>query len=255
MAIMPSADVGYRLYRDLADWWPLISPPHEYADEAAYLTAILSSTAAVPVHDVLDLGSGGGHVAMHLKARFTLTLVDISDDMLAVSQRLNPECPHVRGDMRTMRLPLTFDAVLVHDAIDYVTTQDDLALVIATAFAHCRPGGIAVFVPDYVKDDFRQLTGGGGGGTDGTGRQATFEEKTWDPDLADDWVQADYEFSLREADGSVEVVKETHRLGAFGRDTWHRLLTEAGFALGPRAADRAFPGRRPANLFLAHRPS
>jgi SAM-dependent methyltransferase len=255
MAVMPSSDDGYRLYGDLADWWPLISPPREYAEEAAYLTAVLSSTAAIPVHDVLDLGSGGGHVAMHLKARFTLTLVDISHDMLAVSQRLNPECRHIRGDMRTMRLPLTFDAVLVHDAIDYVTTQDDLALVIATAFAHCLPGGIAVFVPDYVKDEFRQLSGGGGGGTDGSGRQATFQEETWDPDPADDWVQSDYEFSLRETDGSVEVIKETHRLGAFSRDTWHRLLTEAGFALGPGVTGRAMPGRRPANLFLAHRPS
>ena len=125
---MPSADYEYRLYRDLADWWPLISPPREYAEEAAYLSAVLSSTAAVPVHEVLDLGSGGGHVAMHLKDKFTLTLVDISDDMLAVSRRLNPECRHLGGDMRTIQLARTFDAVLVHDAIDYITTQDDLSV-------------------------------------------------------------------------------------------------------------------------------
>ena len=24
-----------RLYTDLAEWWPLLSPPHEYAEEAA----------------------------------------------------------------------------------------------------------------------------------------------------------------------------------------------------------------------------
>src|SRR5258707_7596207 len=154
---MPSADHEYRLYRDLADWWPLISPPREYAEEAAYLSAVLSSTAAVPVHEVLDLGSGGGHVAMHLKDRFTLTLVDISDDMLAVSRRLNPECRHLRGDMRTIRLAPTFDAVLVHDAIDYVTTQDDLARVIATAFYHCPPGRDGLVVPDYVNERLREL--------------------------------------------------------------------------------------------------
>jgi SAM-dependent methyltransferase len=261
---MASADDEYRLYRDLADWWPLISPPYEYAEEAEYLADVLGSSADIAVHEVLDLGSGGGHVAMHLKGRFTLTLVDISDDMLAVSRRLNPECRHLRGDMRTMRLARAFDAVLVHDAIDYVTTQDDLALVTATAFAHCRPGGITLFVPDYVKDDFCELSGSGGGGDDGTGRYATFRERTWDPDPADDWVQADYEFILREADGSVEVIKESHRLGAFSRDAWHRLMTDAGFVPGsgstravPGAdsAGRALPGRHPANLFLAHRPS
>jgi SAM-dependent methyltransferase len=251
---MPGADHEYRLYGDLAGWWPLISPPGEYAQEAAYLAAVLSSTAALSVHDVLDLGSGGGHVAMHLKDRFTLTLTDISAEMLAVSRRLNPRCRHVRGDMRTMRLGEAFDAVLAHDAIDYVTTRADLAMVIETAFAHCRPGGIAVFVPDYVKDDFRALTGGGGGGDDGTGRHATFRERTWDPDPADDWVRAEYEFILKEADGTVEVIKETHRLGVFSRLTWRQLIAEAGFVVGPGIEGRSLPGKPPANLVVGHRP-
>jgi SAM-dependent methyltransferase len=251
---MPDADHEYRLYGELASWWPLISPPSEYAQEATYLAAVLSSTAAIPVHDVLDLGSGGGHVAMHLCDRFTLTLADISGEMLEVSRRLNPQSRHVRGDMRTMRLGQEFDAVLTHDAIDYVTSQDDLAMVIATAFVHCRPGGIAVFVPDYVKDDFRALSGGGGGGEDGTGRKATFRERTWDPDPADDWVQAEYEFILRQADGTVEVVKETHRLGVFSREIWRQLLAAAGFALAPGFANRALLGKPPANLFIGHRP-
>lgn len=245
---MASGDEQYRLYGELAQWWPMISPPEDYADEAAYLGAVLGSAAA-DVHEVLDLGSGGGHVAVHLKGRFALTLVDISPDMLAVSRQLNPECAHRRGDMRTVRLGRTFDAVLVHDAIDYITTQDDLRQVIQTAFAHCRTGGIAVFVPDYVKETFGELTGGGGGGTDAAGRQARFRERTWDPDPGDDWVQAEYEFVLRDADGTTEVIPETHRLGSFSRQVWLRLLAEAGLepAAGPA---EPLPGRRPDNLFI-----
>jgi len=217
----------YRVYSDLAEWWPLISPPEDYAGEAAHLTDVFGS-AAVPVREVLDLGSGGGGVAVHLKRRLTLTLVDLSEEMLAVSRRLNPECEHIRGDMRTIRLGRAFDGVLVHDAIDYMTTQDDLRQVIETAFAHCRPGGLAVFVPDHVADAFKAITGRGGG-SDASGRQASFEEWTWDPDPADDWVQAEYEFSLRSPDSTVQVVRETHRLGAFSRATWLRLLADAGF--------------------------
>lgn len=252
---MPTADGDYRLYRDLAGWWPLISPPREYAQEATYLAAVLTSAAAVSVHEVLDLGSGGGHVAMHLKDDFALTLVDISADMLSVSRRLNPECRHLQGDMRTVRLGRTFDAVLVHDAIDYITTPDGLRRVIETAFEHCRPGGIAVFVPDYVKDTFSELSGTGGGGSDGTGRQASFTEHTWDPDPADDWVQADYEFTLRGPDDTVEVIRESHRLGAFGRDAWLRLLADAGFEPEADVPGPAMPGQRPANLFVARRPA
>jgi SAM-dependent methyltransferase len=249
------AESEYRLYSDLAAWWPLISPSAEYAQEADYLAAVLSSTAAVPVREVLDLGSGGGHLALHLRDMFDLTLVDLSPQMLAASRRLNPGCRHVRGDMRTLRLDRAFDAVLVHDAIDYVTSADDLARVIETAYAHCRPGGISVFVPDYLKDDFRALTGSGGGGTDPTGRQASFTERTWDPDPSDDLVQSEYEFTLREADGTVHVIRETHRLGAFSRATWLDLLAGAGFVVGRGFAGRAVHGRAPDHLFTGHRPA
>src|SRR5260221_4187447 len=102
---MPSADHEYRLYRDLADWWPLISPPREYAEAAAYLTGVLSSSSPVCVNDVLDLGSGGGHVAMHLKNKFTLTLVDISDDTLTASSRPPPESRPLPHDTRLARPP------------------------------------------------------------------------------------------------------------------------------------------------------
>jgi SAM-dependent methyltransferase len=245
MVGMPS---DYRVYGDLAEWWPLISPPEEYADEGAHL-ARLFAAAAPPVREVLDLGSGGGHVACYLKQRLTLTLVDLSEQMLAVSRRLNPECAHVRGDMRTIRLGRQFDGVLVHDAIDYMTGQDDLRQVIATAFAHCRPGGLAAFVPDHIADTFRAGSGGGGG-SDDAGRQASFREWTWDPDPADDWVQAEYEFVLRAADGTVQVVREEHRLGAFGRHAWLRMLEDAGFE-----ACEARAGRMRGHLFIGRRPA
>lgn len=270
MAGMTEAPQEYRLYRDLAGWWPLISPPQEYAAEAGYLAGVFGSATAV--REMLDLGSGGGHVAVHLKGRLALTLVDRSQEMLSVSRGLNPECAHVQGDMRTIRLGRVFDAVLVHDAVDYLTSEADLRQVIETAFAHCRPGGIAVFVPDHTAETFRADDGsreGGGGGSDAAGRQASFREWTWDPDPADDWIQAEYEFVLRAADGAVQVVHEAHRLGAFSRDTWLRLLAAAGFDpeahcdpeprddREPRADLEASagpgPGRKPRNLFIGRR--
>lgn len=217
----------YRLYRDLADWWPLISPPEEYAEEAAFAASLLRQ-ASGPVREVLELGSGGGSNASHLKSRFGLTLIDLSGDMLAVSRRLNPGCEHVQGDMRDVRLGRTFDAVFVHDAVNYMITEADLAQAIETAYVHCRPGGVAVFVPDNVAETFEPETGcGGGDGSDGRG--ARFLEWSWDPDPGDTWTRADFVYLLREQDDQVQVVHESHRLCLFGRDTWLRLLAEAGF--------------------------
>jgi SAM-dependent methyltransferase len=240
---------GYRLYRELAGWWPLISPPSEYAGDAAVIEQAFAESAQ-PVRTLLDLGSGGGHVSRHLHQDRSVTLVDISADMLAVSRQLNPDCRHVLGDMRTIRLGQLFDAVLVHDAVDYVTSQDELALVIGTAAAHCRPGGVAVFAPDHTAETFRPGSGAGGGHDD-TGRQASFTERTTDPDPADDWILAEYEFTLRDADGTVTVVPEAHRLGSFGKATWLGLLTAAGFT--GKAQPLLGAGRSPRALFIGRR--
>ena len=61
-----SSPTDYRFYGDLAEWRPLISPPGEYAEEAAFVASLL---AAAPnrVRNVLELGSGGGNNAVHLK--------------------------------------------------------------------------------------------------------------------------------------------------------------------------------------------
>ncbi len=251
---LPNIDVmqdeGYRFYGELARWWPLISPVADYAEEAAFAGALLA-TAAVPVREVLELGSGGGHNAAHLRGRFELTLADLSPEMVAMSRELNPDCAHHVGDMRTLRLGRAFDAVFVHDAVDYMTTVDDLRQAIATAYAHCRPGGVAVFVPDHLAETY--TPGEDVGGTDGAdGRGVRFLEWSWDPDPADTWTVTQYAFLLREADGAVRTVHETHRTGLFARQVWLDLLREAGF--DPRiVAEETVEERAPREVLVAHR--
>jgi SAM-dependent methyltransferase len=250
MVAMTGSSAEPHLYRDLAPWWPLISPPEEYAEEASTVAAILNS-ASIPVREVLELGSGGGHNAVYLKKQFGLTLVDLSEDMLTVSRRRNPECAHHQGDMRTIRLGRAFDAVFVHDAVAYMTTEADLRQVIETAFTHCRPGGIALFVPDHTAETFEPVTDhGGGDGPDGRG--ARYLEWTTDPDPGDTWIRSDYAFLLRDADGTVHVIHDTHRTGLFSRTVWLGLLAGAGFH-AEAITERTSEDRTPRVLFTGHR--
>jgi len=248
---MTDPPATHRFYGDLAGWWPLISPPGEYAEEAAYIATILGS-ASIPVGDVLELGSGGGHNAVHLKATFSMTLVDLSEGMLEVSRRLNPDCAHHLGDLRTVRLGRSFDAVLVHDAVDYMVTEADLGQAVETAFAHCRPGGIAVFVPDATRETFEESADHGG--TDGPdGRGVRYLEWSWDPDPDDSWTVTEYAFLLRDGGRPVDTVHETHRTGLFGRDDWLRLLAGAGF--DPHMVqEETTEDRAPRDIFLGRRP-
>ena len=216
-----------RLYSEFAAWWPLLSAPSEYAEEAAFYQRLLLETCRRPCQSLLELGSGGGNNASYLKARFRMVLVDRSGGMLEVSRRLNPECEHVEGDMRTVRLGRRFDGVFVHDAIVYMTTEDDLRKAIETAFVHCAPGGAALFVPDHVRETFRPSTDHGG--HDGDGRALRYLEWTWDPDRADTSYLVDYAYLLRESDSSIRVEWDRHIEGLFARGDWLRLLADAGF--------------------------
>jgi SAM-dependent methyltransferase len=187
-----------RLYGDLASWFHLLTSPEEYAEEAEIYRQLLVGAADEPIRTVLELGSGGGNNASHLKRHFDMTLTDLSAEMLELSGTLNPECDHAEGDMRTMRLGREFDAVFVHDAIDYMTTTDDLRAAMETAFVHCRPGGVALFVPDFVRERFEPRTSHGG--NDGPTRALRYLEWDWDPDPEDDTYVVDFAVLLREED-------------------------------------------------------
>jgi SAM-dependent methyltransferase len=247
-ALSMSADEPL-LYRELAPWFHLLTPPDEYAVEAEFYRDVLTGSAEATVRTVLELGSGGGNNASHLKANFAMTLTDVSEEMLEVSRSLNPELEHIHGDMRTLRLGRVFDAVFVHDAIDYMTTEDDLRAVMATAFEHCRPGGVALFAPDHVRETF--ATGTDHGGTDDGERGLRYLEWTWDPDPDDAIYVADFAYLLRDESGRVRVVHDRHTCGVFARATWLTLVEEAGFraerheGLLDETAPDVFVGVRP----------
>jgi SAM-dependent methyltransferase len=165
---------------------------------------------------------------LYLKSKFEMTLADLSPQMLAVSRALNPECEHREGDMRTVSLGRTFDAVFVHDAIIYMTSEADLGAAIRNACRHCRAGGVALFVPDFVRESFAaETTHGGHDGDDG--RSLRYLMWTVDPDPTDTTYRTDFAIILRDRSGDTRVVHDCHIEGLFPREVWTRLLREVGF--------------------------
>jgi SAM-dependent methyltransferase len=244
-----ASDQGPRLYGELAGWFHLLTAPEEYVEEADQYRRTILEASQRPVRTVLELGSGGGNNASHLKRHFQLTLVDMSPDMIEVSRRLNPECEHLIADMRDARLDRDFDAVFVHDAVAYLTSVSDLRSAMETAFVHLRPGGAALFVPDHVRETFRPGTEHGG--NDGEGRALRYLQWTWDPDPRDDTYLADFAYLIREGD-SVRVEYDRHVCGLFPRQRWLSLLSDVGFRAERRVVGAE--GDEGSELFVGVRP-
>ena len=216
------------LYDRLAYLWPVISPPEDYADEAIHWRDAIRESLGPGRHRLLELGVGGGHNLSHLTAEFDAVAVDISPRMLELSRRLNPSVEHHLGDMRAFRLPgRVFDAVLIHDAICYMQTEDELRQVFATARLHLRPGGLLLVAPDLVRDTFRpgmRLSWS----TEKDGVEVHTEEIVYDSDPADTLVESHFTYTITEK-GARRVERDVHVTGLFSIATWFALMEEAGF--------------------------
>ena len=217
------------LYNELAYLWPVISPPEDYAVEAVDWHKALRRHLGPGRHRLLELGVGGGHNLSHLTGEFDAVAVDISPKMLELSRRLNPAVEHHLGDMRTFRVPgRTFDAVLIHDAIAYMLTEDDLRAVFATARAHLQPGGLLLVAPDLVRDTFAPgMTLSWFTQRDGV--EITTEEVVRDANPFDTVVESHFTYTISER-GAKRVERDIHQTGLFSIATWLALLQEAGFA-------------------------
>jgi trans-aconitate methyltransferase len=232
----------------------LLDPPEDHADEAVTYLEALERGGVPQQGTLLELGSGAGHNALFMKERLKCTLSDLSPAMQRLSRELNPECEHVQGDMRTLRLSRTFDAVFVHDAIVYMTTETELLAALTSAFVHTKPGGVALFAPDHVPEGFVEQTDLYQ--HDAGGRSLRCMEWTWDPDPNDQRYTVEYALLLREGD-QVRAVHDRHLEGLFSQGTWLELLKRAGFepTLLKRPLDEAPDHAYFAGMFLGRKPA
>ena len=216
-----------RLYDDLAWTWPIISDKDNYVHEAETFITVLRTYARREVKTLLHLGCGGGHLDYTLKTHLAVTGIDVSEAMLSLARRLNPEVTYLAGDMRTVRLDLTFDAVMIADSIDYMLTEDDLRAAFATAFAHLKPGGAFCTYAEETAGRFQQNRTRCSVRSQGD-IEIVFIENAYDPNPADTTYENVFVYLIRR-DGRLQIETDHHLGGLFPVASWLRLLGETGF--------------------------
>jgi SAM-dependent methyltransferase len=216
-----------RLYGDLAWMWPIISPPQDHVEEARRARDVIVEHAGIEVESLLHLGCGGGHDDFGLKRWFRVTGVDLSPRMLELARGLNPEADYHEGDMRSVRLDRTFDAVFLGDAVCYMLSEEDLAAAFRTAFEHLEPGGAFITFVELTPETFVQNRTTVIQGRKGSA-EIVFIENYYDPDPSDTTLEATFQYLIRE-DGEQRMETDHHLLGLFPVRTWIDRMEDAGF--------------------------
>lgn len=215
-----------RLYRDLSWTWPIISPPEDYIEESERIKRLIRKHSKIPVKTLLNLGCGGGHVDWVLKKYFAITGVDISPNMLKNARKLNPQITYFKADIRTVRLKKEFDAVVLHDSVNYMLTRNDLKAVFKTAYVHLKPGGVLwTYVEEHnkIQQNRTKLSTSKQGNT-----EITFIENYYDPNPRDTTYEFVFVYLIRK-NKKLRIHTDRHLCGIFKLKTWFSVIREVGF--------------------------
>ena len=246
----------WKAYSDLAWTESLVYPPAEGLKEPELFIKLIKENSKTNTETLLHVGCGSGIYDYTFKKHFKVTGVDISEKMLEIAIKRNPEVEYHHGDMRTIELEKKFDAVILPESIGYMTTTDDLKKAIATANNHLKPGGLLLICAN-IKETFKSnnfvYTGGKGD------IEITIFENNYIPRDNDSICEATIIYLIRNK-GKLETYTDVHTLGLFDKKTWYSLLKEEGFEVKETKEDHLYDeymleeGEYPLHIFICIKP-
>jgi SAM-dependent methyltransferase len=209
----------------------------DYPAEAAELHRIIQD-AFPSARSLLDVACGTGADLAELRRWYTVEGVDLSPAMLKVARQRLPDIPLHAGDMRTLDLGKSFDAVLcLFSSIGYITEPSELRSTVARLAAHVGPGGVLILDgwirPEDWHDHYRP-----------------------EPDIARDDVTLVVRLASSRRDGNiteldmhhlvqteagVDYFSESHRLALTSTEEYVAAVEGAG--LGTRVISNYMPAR------------
>jgi len=242
----------WKAYSEFAWVDTIVCSPEDVTAETELYIKAIKENSKIETKTILHLACGAGMNDYTFKKHFEVTGVDISENMLSLAKKLNPEIEYIYGDMRAIELEKKFDAVAIPDSIDYMKTEEELRKVIVTANKHLKPGGVLLIVA-HPKETFKEnnfvYTGEKGD------IEITIFENNYITRKNDSIYEATIIYLIRNK-GKLETYTDIHTLGLFYKKTWISLLEEEGFKIKETKEQRFYDkymleeGDYPLHIFI-----
>lgn len=216
---------NWRAYYDLAWTESIITSPDDYREQTELFAKVIKENSRIEAKTLLHLGCGAGIYDHTFKQHFKITGIDLSENMLEVAAKLNPEVNYICGDMRNINLKECFDAVAIPDSIGHITTVGALRKAILTASRHLKPGGVLLIVA-HISEEFQAnnfvYTGAKGD------VEITIFENNYILKPHRTAYEATVVYLIRRK-GELEIHSDSCTIGLFPLATWLSLFEAAGF--------------------------
>ncbi|MEM5872305.1 MAG: class I SAM-dependent methyltransferase [Candidatus Aenigmatarchaeota archaeon] len=142
------------MYKTLAKYYDLIYTWKDYKKEVEFIEKLLKYNK---LKDILDVGCGtGSHASLLIKRGFSVTGIDISDDMLKIARKKVKNAKFIKADMRNFDFKKKFDAIIcMFTALNYNFTKKDLERTFTCVSKHLKNNGIIIFDIARIRKDMK----------------------------------------------------------------------------------------------------
>ena len=119
----------------------------------------LNQTASTPPYRILDAGCGTGRMAIELARRgINIVGVDLDEVMLKQARNKAPHLDWRLGDLSSLELDQTFDAIVMAGNVMIYVTPGTEAATVANLERHLKPGGLLVAAFELTPHAWTKLT-------------------------------------------------------------------------------------------------
>ena len=235
---MSEADV----FGAYADFYDALYADKDYESEVRFLVDVFSEYGVHAGASILDLGCGTGGHAIPLAYRgYSVVGVDRSQEMIdqavAKAARESVSAEFTVGDVRSLRLGRTFDAVIsMFAVVSYQLSNEDLAAMFETAASHLEPGGLFVFDVWFGPAVLSERPEARSKTVQTAEGETITRIATPALDVVEQTVRVDYELSRMRGPVLLETARESHTVRFLFVQEIRQLLASAGFeplAMGP----------------------
>lgn len=138
------------MYTAFASVYDALMRGVDYTAWAGFYVSLLKERGVEDGAQVAECACGTGGLTLPLSARYRMTGVDLSEDMLSIAMGKARDAGRsirfVKQDMAALLLHKPQDAVLATcDGLNYLTTEKQAAGFFASAYRALKPGGALAF--------------------------------------------------------------------------------------------------------------